>query len=186
MSIFKVVRTGQLGKLEDKASDQEEMQSAMSVVGDRPEVASKKEPDQGTGDGGQKTFRMSEDKKDIVIKVNGPLGKVFTEALNQALALETIAMSLAAATEEESNNSDVIHVGAFDTDSITSSDIVTMGHELTVHKDDDFVMVMESSGPPKFNDKVDMAKKLCQGEKLHWHYRVAAAVDKTIKLIRRA
>lgn len=184
MSIFKVVRTGQLGKLEDKATDQEEMQSAMSVVGDRPEA--KKKPGQETEREAGGVFRMSEEKKDIVIKVNGPLGKVFTEALNQALALETIAMSLAAATEEEAEKAEVIHVGVFDSETITSGDIVSMGQELTVHKDDDFVMVMESSGPPKFNEKVDMAKKLCQGEKLHWHYRVTAAVDKTVKLIRRS
>lgn len=131
MAIFKISRDRVGVSLPPKAeaqTDEEEMKQAMGVVGEVPvgkgddHVERTTDTPAAAAPDGEAAFGFS-DAKSVVIKVDGPLGRVFTEALNKILAVEGMTMVPVADAEVVEDEGEVIHVHVVDTDRLEEEDV---------------------------------------------------------------
>jgi len=88
--------------------------------------------------------------KDIVVKIDGPVGKVFTDALNQMLAIEGFAAMINAdelvkhAEHDESDHADIqIGVYSGSVDLLNTEEIVKISNEIIRHTNQDYIIAIE-------------------------------------------
>lgn len=174
MAIFQIKRiesksseAPEVVKVEDTQSTeayQGEMKKAKEVTGEVPvtedSVDTKEE---------RKPFSLDNEevKKDVVVKVNGPLSHVFTDALNKILATESMVAvpmtqeQIDALLEEKAYNEVVqVNVSAFDASDIKNDDVVELSRDISIHPDQEYVLAMETSVKMKMNTTAGMAAKI--------------------------
>ena len=90
----------------------------------------------------------------MMVKVDGPVGRLFTDALNKMLATEgyiTMLPNIEAdqfdqESQEEELPKNLVQVYCWRTDAINTSDLVELTNNITRHTDRQFVIAMESTG----------------------------------------
>lgn len=93
---------------------------------------------------------VDDQHRDVVVKIDGPVGKVFTDALNQMLAIEGFAAMIGAdelvkhKEEGESDHAD-IHIGVYSgsVDLLNTEEIVKISNEITRHTNQDYIIAIE-------------------------------------------
>lgn len=101
------------------------------------------------GDTGQELV-MTKGEKEIKVKVDGPVGRVFTDALNKALALESYMTMIPdnlydEDEKDEDGEEDVdLQVYAWDADTLNMSDAVEITNEIVKKTDRQFIIAMEA------------------------------------------
>lgn len=110
-------------------------------------------------------------KADIMIKVDGPVGRIFTDALNKVLVNESYMTMMPHLTKKEApvvdpesgmtgdnrQDEDYLQVYAWDVENLNMEDVVHITNEVTRHTDRTFVIAVESTG------KVTNAMSLLDG-----------------------
>lgn len=205
MEIFKVgkkdgeIAVGQLKVAGDTAERQvsdvtanenEELKQAQALTGETvKKTVSNTEG--GQVDESGETFNLGGEKEQaIVVKVDGPLSRLFTDSLNKVLAFES--MVLIPLTEEqleamkendpEYNDTTTIHVQAYDASDITTSDVVEISDAITKTDADDRVLVMESVRG--IRGAADSAMRICAATKTRVHMQMRYAVETAMHVIR--
>ena len=87
-----------------------------------------------------------EDPK-LMVKVDGPVGRLFTEALNKMLATEGYVAMIeptALVNKEEGINTPSLQVYALKGDDIGMSDVVEITNEISKHDEKDYIVAVES------------------------------------------
>ena len=90
----------------------------------------------------------------MLMKVDGPVGRLFTDALNKMLATEgylTVMPNIEAdqfdqETPEQDLPKNLVQVYCWRTDAVNTSDLVELTNNITRHTDRQFVIAMESTG----------------------------------------
>lgn len=98
--------------------------------------------------------KTSEGKKaDVMVKIDGPVGRIFTDALNKLLVKESYmtAMPLQPLAKDTSNREPVemepaVQVYAWHADELNLSDVVEITNDISKHTERDYVIAVESSG----------------------------------------
>ena len=139
MSVFKITPTEVTpinGGTLDASQKQDEILSNQNA-----EVIAQK-----AGEGAPEETEVVGEKKSVTVKVDGPVGKVFTEALNQLLATESYMMNMlppdqSGATPGRSN---LLQVYCWEGDMIDLKDVTEILNEVTRHTDQEFVIAIEN------------------------------------------
>lgn len=182
--------TGERQSSDIVENENEELKKAQALTGeDAGKTASTGEGVQGkeTGD----SFKLGTEKEQsIIVKVDGPLSRLFTDSLNKVLAFES--MVLIPLTEEqleamkkddqEYNETTTIHVQAYDASDITTSDVVEISDSITKTDADDHVLVMESARG--IRGAADSAIRVCAATKTRVHMQMRYAVETAMDVIR--
>lgn len=197
MEIFKIVRQGE-GKQVDVAdvqpeqvkpdpyqevsAESTELKQAKAVAG---EVGANTQTAPGeVVEGKAPEFTLdATEKKNVVVKVDGPLSQVFTEALNRVLAFENmvllpiLAEELEVMKEEDESFNDLtsIHVQAYDANDLTTMDVVDITNEITKTVQDDHILVMESARG--LSNAVGSVDRMCTALKTKSYYRFSVAAN---------
>lgn len=128
-----------------KTTPEEDLKNAKQVTGEDPTS----DKDQPT----DKRFGLEQPGKELVLKVDGPLGRMFTDALNQVLAMESIVVMPMTEDDlrlrlEEQPDQAIVHVKAFNLPDVTGDDVEDTNneviHETTQENLTDFVIATES------------------------------------------
>jgi hypothetical protein len=94
-------------------------------------------------------------KEDVLIKIDGPVSQIFTDALNRVLAVENyMAMMPLLLKAKEDKKADevvedatpILQVYAWDSNSLNLSDVVDITNEVTRHTDRTYVIAVEAAG----------------------------------------
>ena len=104
----------------------------------------------------QKDPKDLKDPKELLIKVDGPVGRVFTEALNRILATEGYMMMppmvevpdtapAAPPTASDEITPNLIQVYCWRSDAINTDDIAELTSMVTKHTDRQYVVAMEAA-----------------------------------------
>lgn len=92
----------------------------------------------------------SSEKPEMMVKVDGPVGRVFTDALNRLLATEGYLTVLPKTKEMETLDTPdapkkLVQVYCWRTDSVNVSDMVQLTNDITKHTDRQFVIAVEAA-----------------------------------------
>ena len=94
---------------------------------------------------------MSEPARGVTVQVDGPIGRVFTDALNKVLALEDYMTMLPEAMDEKEpsaepskGNRNLVQVYCWRTDAVNASDLVQLSNMISRHTDRSFVVALEA------------------------------------------
>lgn len=110
-------------------------------------------------------------KADVMIKVDGPVGRIFTDALNKVLVNESYMTMMphlrkkeapvvdpeSGMTGDNRQDEDYLQVYAWDVENLNMEDVVHITNEVTRHTERTFVIAVESTG------KVTNAMSLLDG-----------------------
>jgi len=196
MQIFKLepVAVTSSGKTEGKPalevspSDTEELKQAQQVVGEAPEAV------EGEGEPVVKQaeqFSLGEMKTEhtpVAVRVEGPLGKVFTETLNRMLALEGIA-ALPIGEEEldkiREQQGKVVNVEILSGEGLSMPDVVSVMNKTTGHPGEPYVIALEAIWEGKIPDAVGYLYGLEKLGQVKVHHRVGLAVEAVVEVVKR-
>lgn len=93
--------------------------------------------------------------KDVLIKIDGPVGRVFTDALNRVLANESYMTMLpveaegegeAAPTQGGSHPHGIVQVYCWTADELLLDDVVAITNDVSKHTERDYVIAVETAG----------------------------------------
>lgn len=196
MQIFKLepVAVTSSGKTEGKPesqvspSDTEELKQAQQVAGEAPEKAEVdgqpvvKQADQFT------LGELKTEQAPMAVRVEGPLGKVFTETLNKMLALEGIAALPIGEAELEKireQQGKVVNVEVLPGEELGMSDVVSVMNKSTGHPGEPYVIALEAIREGKVPDAVEYLYGLEKLGQVKVHHRVGLAVDAVVEVVKR-
>ena len=89
--------------------------------------------------------------KEVTVKIDGPVGRVFTDALNKVLASESLMMTATDAVvdtgeKEEDKEEEVdLQVYAWKSDQINTEDVVELTNEISKHEERTFIVAVEGT-----------------------------------------
>lgn len=105
-----------------------------------------------TTDSSELAGLVPENRKNVVVKIDGPVGRVFTEALNGLLATESyltmaplVNFSGANSANDEKDN-DFIQIYSWNADELNISDVVEITNDISKHTERNYVIALESIG----------------------------------------
>lgn len=87
--------------------------------------------------------------RDITVKIDGPVGKVFTDALNQMLAIEGFAAMISpdevVKKASEAHDHADISIGVYSgsVDLLNTEEIVKISNEITRHSNQEYIIAIE-------------------------------------------
>lgn len=174
-------------------TESEELRQAKEMTGEEvpgssaiPEGGSETEAEAAYTLGTAKTGKM-------VIKIDGPLSKIFTEALNKILAFENMTMvpllveELEELKKDESFNDTVsIHVQAYDASELTTNDVFEIADGITKTDGDDQILAMEAIRHHSLSNAVGRAENFCRDTKTKSFYHFNAACYRIASLAKAA
>ena len=146
MSVFKIhqaaaVNKGVETKVEEvKQSTGEDHSVEHNHVNETP-VSVEKEEIKGSSP------EEGHDDPKLMVKVDGPVGRLFTEALNKMLATEGYVAMIEPDTivkKEETDHTPSLQVYALKGDEIGMSDVVEITNEISKHDEKDYIVAVES------------------------------------------
>lgn len=89
------------------------------------------------------------EKPDVMVKIDGPVGRVFTDALNKLLVQEsylTMSPALFENKEAQSENEEVnLQVYCWKGEELNVEDVTAITNDVTKHQNRDFVIAVESA-----------------------------------------
>ncbi len=197
MEIFKLMRTqsgdqaGVVKTVKDiDQEDTEEIRQAKMTMGEHPS-----QQGQGSQDGEVQGEAFSVETKQeedagLVVTIDGPLGRVFTEALNKMLAVESMMMmpltkEALVAIKKESPKTQVVKVNAFDEDMLKVADVVEVSNEITKSQEDQFVVAVESRRAVRtVNSKTQLLTNLGDHQNVQVSYRMDVAVKQVLRMVK--
>lgn len=89
-------------------------------------------------------------KKDVMLKIDGPVGRLFTEALNKALATESYMTMLPAMGDQPEAHDPVtdlepdLQVYCWTGDSLEASDVIEITNDIAKHQNREYVVSVEA------------------------------------------
>ena len=201
MQIFKLepvavsTPTGQaVGKVDEGNSsqtEQEELKQAQQVTGEKP-VDLEKPGDQPVVNQAAEQFSLGEMKTEqapVAVKVEGPLGKVFTETLNKMLALEGIAAIPIGEEELEkirAQQGKVVNVEVLSGEDLAMQDVVEVMNKSTEHQGEPYVIALEAIREGKaIPHAVGYLYGLEKLGQVKVHHRVGMAVEAVVEVVKR-
>ena len=208
MEIFKIERRGQdkvvtpqsVSNVVEKPeadqglvlSEKEELRQAQAIAGEEvpggtTEATGKAE----VGASDAPTYTLGDDKAPkAVIKVDGPLSKVFTEALNKILAFENMVMVPLLVEEYEEMKKDVsfneatsIHVQAYDANELHSADVIDIADGVTKTNLETNILAMEAAKGKKLSQYVGRVENYCRSAKVNNYYSMETAAHRVASLV---
>lgn len=168
------------------AHEEEELQAAKEVVGDK--AIEGETPKGEETDGNKEVFTLGENntEKAAVVKVDGPLGRVFTQALNKMLAVEGMAAipltNEAFELMRKNKEVEVINVKAIDTAFVNTEDAVEITDDIVKHPNENFVLAMESRSS-KVTNCAGLLSGLDKLKNTQVQYRVESAAARVVELL---
>jgi len=200
VEIFKLVRTkvgdqqGQVNTVADlDQEDKDEIRQAKVTMGEHPDHQGTEEQPVGKETGQQEAFsagEVNQDETALVVTIDGPLGRVFTEALNKILAVESMMampMTPAALTllKQEQPKTQVVKVNVFDEDMLKAGDVVDISNDITLHQEDQFVVAIESRRETRtVNSRTQLLSGLANHSNVQVSYRIQSAVRQVVRLVK--
>ncbi len=94
---------------------------------------------------------LPEWSKDVLVKIDGPVGRVFTNALNQVLANESY-MTMMPVEEIEATNGvsgaprSIVQVYCWTADALLLEDVTAITNDIAKHTERDYVIAVETVG----------------------------------------
>lgn len=145
MSVFKIhqasaVNKGVETKVEEVKQKTEEDHSVESSHVVETPVPSKGDENK------EPSLEEKEDPK-LMVKIDGPVGRLFTEALNKMLATEGYIAMVEPDTiieKKEEQEEPSLQIYALKGDEINTSDVVEITNEISKHEDKDYIVAVES------------------------------------------
>lgn len=190
MAIFKITREDGAPKVSmgvTEVEEADEVREAMQLVGDAP--GSKGEAVKTEPVGGEAL--SGEGKKDIVVKIDGPLGRYFTESLNKILAIEGMLMTMMATDEEEEDQEtrfdikpDLV-VTAMDGSALKFEDVTALNEVLKRYSTGDVVIAAESASMKMVTRELSQYHVTCKAHDRQLCQRIELAVGRAMEVIRR-
>lgn len=93
--------------------------------------------------------KAAENNPDLMVKVEGPVGRVFTEALNKVLATESVELTLVHHAEQEEKpplpEAIPTEVHTFDGENVEMSDVVKMSETVMKSEGTEYVIAIENA-----------------------------------------
>lgn len=195
MQVFKLIQTGRTEDGNLKVDQKQELESpegqeastAASTEDQTPVADKQLEGVPGAEEKLKEAGLIAEDEKTegsvAYLKVDGPVGRVFTNALNAIFARESYMtfspLDLAVypdQLESEDKKARKIFVYALKSDDVKLSDIVHLGDEMAKHDDNMFVIALESASK-KFSDASGHLLEIAKRSNVKLCYSSEAAVD---------
>lgn len=207
MEIFKITRQAQRNDIavqnvnatsvsdennnNDQVSESAELKQAKALTGEvvqgKQEGAAEQTTQAVTENPGFSLDAREKDK--VVVKVDGPLSQVFTEALNKVLAFENMVLLPILADEYEAmkkeadfNDMTSIHVQAYDAHDLTTGDVVDITNEITKTTEDAHIIAMESARG--VSDASACAENMYRSLKATSYYRFSSAANQILSIAR--
>lgn len=177
------------GEQEETRTEAQELRDAQEMTGEK--VSAPTGQTGSTEDGaevkGPDSFTLGGQPitKGTVLKVDGPLSRIFTDSLNKILAVENMSMvSMTMATyadmlkeQEEAGEAppEVIHVQAYDANELTNGDVVDISNQITGGPEEDHIVVTESARG--ISSSSDMLHRLCKSTATKDYVKMKTAVE---------
>jgi hypothetical protein len=105
----------------------------------------------------EKEEKEQDNPKDKTVRIDGPVSRIFTHALNQLLATESYMMTMVEDPAEEKQAAEEfpeIQVYCWSGNVLNSEDITKLYNEVTCHTDRQFILAVESSNGLSNNVKM--------------------------------
>lgn len=204
MEIFKITRQGQGSGVavqtstgqaapvheEDRLSESAELKQAKALTGEVVQGTQAPGDAVATGNTSEPGFTLDAGEKDkVIVKVDGPLSQVFTEALNKVLAFENMVLLPILAAEYEAMQDDPtfndltsIHVQAYDAHDLTTGDVVDITNEITKTTEDSHIIAMESARG--MSNASACAENMYRSLKANSYYRFSTAANQIAAIAR--
>lgn len=146
MSVFKIHQAAAVNKgVETKVEEVKQ-----STGEDHSVETSHTEPSSITVNNDENVSSSPEEGKEdpkLMVKVDGPVGRLFTDALNKMLATEGYVAMIepdSVVKKEESDNTPSLQIYALKGDEIGMSDVVEITNEISKHSEQDYIVAVES------------------------------------------
>lgn len=152
MSIFKIKQRGlqtSQAKTEDKTVSEELGSKAVEVSQESKEALEPSSKSASSTDAAQiDTNAPGEaEKAEVMVRVDGPISRVFTDALNKILAVEGMETMLSD-EENEDDDDDFIQVYCWKESQLNTEDVVKITNDISKHTERSYVIAVESTGRP--------------------------------------
>lgn len=160
-----------VGTTEETRTEAQELRDAQEMTGEKVTTGTSGTQTEGLVQGeGSFTLGGNSTEKKTVLKVDGPLSRVFTDSLNKILAVENMSMVAMSLTAYESMLKDqaeageevpeVIHVQAYDANDLTNGNVVDISDAIVKTPDEEHVVVTESARG--ISGSTDALHRLCK------------------------
>lgn len=138
-----------------------------------------------------------EKKDELLVAVDGPVGRIYTNALNKLLAMEGYTTMIpkqwrvggrSTETREDLEIHDVedpsmaVKVWCWDTDSLNMDDVIKISNEIYRHPNRDYVIALEKSD--RVTPEVAMLDEVCRVTGKSLVFGLNKAAEKTIGLMK--
>ena len=202
MEIFKITRQGQgngvavqgvssekpLVEQQDQISEAAELKQAKALAGEVVQGQVVDSDTSGPVESTEPGFTLDASQKDkVIVKIDGPLSQVFTEALNKVLAFENMVLLPVLAEEYDAmkddpsfNDTTSIHVQAYDAHDLTTGDVVDITNEITKTTEDSHIIAMESARG--MSTATGSAEAVYRSLKVASYYRFTSAANKIVSI----
>lgn len=124
---------------------------------------------------------IPEEKAGVLIKIDGPVGRVFTDALNTVLANESY-MTMVPESETESEGSEgriTTQVYCWKADELLLEDVVAITNDISRHTERDYVIVAETSG--KVSRELGLMEDIAKLKNVKLCFSQEAAIDVVLR-----
>lgn len=98
-------------------------------------------------------LKVNNETKDTMIKIDGPVGRIFTDALNKVLAQESYVTMLPAILDDQLVDDPItsadpsLQVYCWTGDALGTQDVVKITNDIAKHQDREYVIAVESAKP---------------------------------------
>lgn len=199
MTIFHIQKSNEETQVKNPSTTQptqdekEELLQAQKTTGEASAVIDQEFPGQSTGSekgSFSKLFEIEENPRPTIIKVDGPLGQIFTEALNKILAVES--MAAIPMTEDDprfqelsSKDPNILTVEAYDASELSSSDVHQLSEMVSKDETKDVLIAMEAIRTNKLSISSGLLSGVLQNKKnCQISHRISSAAAKAFDWIK--
>lgn len=199
MSIFHIQPTTEVSQVQNPSTmeptkdEAEELLQAQKATGEVPDATNSTTPGLTTSTekgSFSKLFEVEESQRPTIIKVDGPLSRIFTEALNKILAIESmVAIPM---TEDDPRyqalsikDPNVLTVEAYDASELSSEDIVQLSETVSKDETKDVLIAMEAIATNRLSVSSGLLSGVLQNKKnCQITHRISTAANKAVEWIK--
>ena len=151
MSVFKIqqngINTENANKQQLEASEENTTQSAEVNTSEESKASARETNIEGAiaAPGAE----AGGEKQDIMVKIDGPVSRVFTDALNKMLVNESymtmVPVDHKPSSTQQEQDQDILQVYVWKADELNTEDVVQITNDISRHVERDYVIAIESA-----------------------------------------
>lgn len=132
-----------------------------------------------------------ENKPELMVEVDGPVGRIYTDALNKILATEGYAAMIPASWNDKLESKEVqpvetpsrtMKVWCWDKDHLNHEDIVRITNDVVRHPNRNYVIAIEHHGV--ITEKIALLDQTCRDLGLKLHLSMDSAINHTLDVLK--